>query len=370
METIDCIIAGGGAIGLAVARALALRGRDVLVIERNGDFGLETSGRNSEVIHAGIYYPPGSLKAGLCRQGRDMLVDYLAGKGVPHRICGKLIVAASSGDMGRLAEIEAKARANGVTSLQRIGRDHALELEPELACFGALFSPRTGIFDSRAYMQALLADIEALGGSLVLRTTVLSVRAGQSGHIVETVDESGERYTLGCTAFINAAGLRASELGSRIETAAAWKVPATRYARGTYYGVDGKPAFRHLVYPVPEPGGLGVHLTLDLNGAMRFGPDVEWIDEIDYRLDDHRQELFRRAISHYWPGVAERELHPAYCGIRPKISRQGDPDADFLIAGPETHGTKRLVQLFGVESPGLTSSLAIAERVARSIGLD
>jgi L-2-hydroxyglutarate oxidase LhgO len=322
------------------------------------------------VIHAGLYYPPGSLKARLCREGREMLVDYLSSKAIPHRICGKLIVATSAEQEWKLGNIEANARANGVASLQRLDRQGALDLEPELTCTAGLFSPRTGIFDGRAYMQALLADIEAGGGSIAYRTEVISVGGKGDNFIVETADESGERYALACAAFINAAGLRASELGARIDVSTGWQVPETRFARGTYYGTDGTSPFRHLVYPVPEPGGLGVHLTLDLEGTMRFGPDVEWIDAVDYSLHDGRQEHFRAAISRYWAGIAARELHPLYCGVRPKITRQGDSDADFLIAGPETHGMKGLVQLFGIESPGLTSSLAIAEHAVRLLGVD
>lgn len=370
MESVACIIAGGGAVGLAIARSLARRGHEVVIIERNADFGLETSGRNSEVIHAGIHYPPGSLKARLCRDGREMLVDYLASNGVAHRICGKLIVAATPEQEPALADIEAKAVANGVTSLERVNHDRLHGMEPELACETGLFSPETGIFDSRAYMQALLADVEARGGSIAYNTTVHSVRIGQGGFVVETSGTDGERCTIGCSAFVNAAGLRASELGRLIEVSTPWQVPETGYARGTYYQADGSAPFRHLVYPVPEPGGLGVHLTLDLGGAMRFGPDIEWVETVDYSLSDGRREQFRTAISRYWPGIAQRELHPVYCGIRPKIARRDDPDADFLIAGPESHGVKRLVQLFGIESPGLTSSLAIAEHVTRSVDLD
>lgn len=367
METIDCIIAGGGAVGLAIARVLALRGREVLVIEQNGDFGLETSGRNSEVIHAGIYYRPGSLKARLCREGHDMLLDYLALKDIPHGICGKLIVATATSQLPRLAEIEANARDNGVTSLERLDRLSVEQMEPELACVGGLLSPQTGIFDSRAYMRSLLADIEAENGSIAFRTSVLSVRTYGDGYIVETADGEGRRYVVRSAYFFNAAGLRASDLASHSEVRSGWAAPPTRFARGTYYQAGGEPVFRHLVYPVPEPGGLGVHLTLDLRGSMRFGPDVEWIESVDYSLHDARSEHFRKAISRYWPGIAERELHPAYCGIRPKIVRQGEQDGDFLIAGPETHGMPRMVQLFGIESPGLTSSLAIAEYVANLV---
>lgn len=369
MDKVECIIAGAGAIGLAVARALALRGHEVLVIERNGDFGLETSGRNSEVIHAGIYYRPGSLKARFCREGREMLLDYLAAKDLPHRICGKLIVATTPEQLSRLGEIEANARANNVLSLETLDRSTILRMEPELACAGGLLSSGTGIFDSRAYMRALIGDIEARGGSVAYQTEIVSVHSGPEGYLVETTDADGERFTLACDAFVNAAGLGASELGRRIDAGTHWRAPETHFARGNYYQASGRPAFRHLVYPVPEPGGLGIHLTLDLDGAMRFGPDVEWIDTVDYALSDHRREHFRQAISRYWPAVAERELHPAYCGVRPKIARQGEPDADFRIAGPETHGMPRMVQLFGIESPGLTSSLAIAEHVARIVGL-
>jgi L-2-hydroxyglutarate oxidase LhgO len=369
LDKVECIIAGAGAIGLAVARAFAFRGYDVLVVERNHDFGLETSGRNSEVIHAGIYYPPGSLKARLCRGGREMLLDYLVANDVPHRICGKLIVATASEQLGRLAEIEANARANGVTSLRALGRSAIVEIEPELACAGGLSSPGTGIFDSRAYMRALIADIEARGGSIAYQTEISSVRAGPGGYVVETSDAHGERYLMNCSAFINAAGLRATELAGRIDAQTHWRAPETRFVRGSYYQASGKAAFRHLVYPLPEPGGLGIHLTLDIDGAMRFGPDVEWVDTVDYSLNDHRREYFRQAISRYWPSVAERELNPAYCGVRPKLAAQGQPDADFLIAGPEMHGMPRLVQLFGIESPGLTSSLAIAEHVCGIAGL-
>ena len=233
MDSVECIIAGGGAIGLAIARSLTLRGQEVLVIERNDDFGLETSGRNSEVIHAGLYYPQGSLKARFCREGREMLADYLRSNALPHRICGKLIVASSTEQQEMLAGIEAKACGNGVTSLERLDRDRIHELEPELTCEGGLFSPNTGIFDSRAYMRALLADIEARGGSIVHRTTVLSVRSEHDGFVVETSDADGERYTLGCATFINAAGLWASELSSRIEVPTSWQAPRTGYARGT-----------------------------------------------------------------------------------------------------------------------------------------
>jgi len=370
LDSVECIIAGGGVIGLAIGRALALCGREVLVIERNGDIGLETSGRNSEVIHAGIYYPPGSLKARLCRAGKAMLVDYLDRNALPYQLCGKLIVAGTPEQAGRLLAIKANARANGVLSLELLDREHIREMEPEIVCEAGLFSPQTGIFDSRAYMRSLFSDIAAGGGSIAFHTTVVGVRVLAGGYVVETSNTDGEGYALRCATFINATGLDASALGETIQASADWQVPDTRYARGTYYGVEGKTAFRHLVYPIPEPGGLGVHLTLDLDGQSRFGPDVEWIDGIDYRLSDHRREHFRTAIARYWPDVAQRELEPVFCGIRPKIVSEGQPDADFLIAGPEIHGLPRLVQLFGIESPGMTASLAIADHVVRLAGMD
>jgi L-2-hydroxyglutarate oxidase LhgO len=364
---VDCVIAGAGVIGLAIARELAMRRREVLVIERNSDFGLETSGRNSEVIHAGIYYQPGSLKARLCREGHDLLVAYLRDRKVEHRICGKLIVAASAAQQDKLDEILLRARSNGVNTLERISRPEVLALEPELNCESGLLSPASGILDSRGYMQALLSDIEAGGGALALQTETVSVRLSSKGHRVETEDATGERFALTCNVFVNAAGLHATRLAQRTETATAWVPPVTRFARGNYYSASGAAPFSRLVYPVPEPGGLGVHLTLDLQGTMRFGPDVEWLEEIDYRLSDHRRKHFRTAIARYWPGIEDRELNPVSCGIRPKLSGPGEADADFLIAGPEIHGTPGLVQLFGMESPGLTSSLAIAAHVAELV---
>ena len=337
------------------------------MLERNADFGLETSARNSEVLHAGLYYPPGSLKARYCRDGRQMLVSYLAERNLPYRLCGKLIVATSDGQRAALQAIRDRAEANGVMSLRELDAAAVKALEPELRAEAGLYSPDTVILDSRAYMQALLADLEDAGGQLACNTTVRAVTPHGAGHRVETESADGEAFRLHCAVFINAAGLGASDLAGRIETGP-WTAPATRLARGTYYGASGRVPFRHLVYPVPEPGGLGVHLTLDLQGSMRFGPDVEWIDRIDYSLTDRRRAHFQAAIARYWPGIAERSLEPVSCGIRPKLAGPGEPDRDFLIAGPETHGIPGLVQLFGIESPGLTSSLAIAKHVAGLLG--
>jgi len=362
MDRVGCIVVGAGVVGLAAARALALRGREVVIIEKAGAIGTETSSRNSEVIHAGIYYAPGSLKARLCTTGRAMLYDYAAARGVPHQRCGKLIVATSPDQMAVLDTIAGHAAANGV-ALTMLTAAEATALEPALSCQGALLSPETGIVDSHALMAALLADAEVAGAQLALGTRVVAIDSGPDGFVVETEAE-GERFTLAADMVVNAAGLWASEVALATRGLDPAHVPVTRYARGSYYAVPGRPAFSRLIYPVPEPGGLGVHLTLDLGGSMRFGPDVEWIDGVDYRVNPDRQAHFETEIRRYWPGLPQGALAPTYCGIRPKISGPGEPAADFRIDGPEVHGLHGLVNLFGIESPGLTSSLAIAEEVA------
>ncbi|MDO5369644.1 NAD(P)/FAD-dependent oxidoreductase [Paracoccus sp. (in: a-proteobacteria)] len=362
MDRVGCIVVGAGVVGLAIARALALRGIEVVIVEKADAIGTETSSRNSEVIHAGIYYAPGSLKARLCGRGRGMLYDYAARRGVPHRRCGKLIVATAPGQLAMLEEIAGHAAANDV-ALQMLTGAQAMALEPALSCHGALMSPETGIVDSHALMAALLADAEAAGASLALGTGVVAISPAGRGFAVET-EAAGERFTLAADAVVNAAGLWASQVAQGVQGLDPAHVPVTRYARGSYYALPGRPAFSRLIYPVPEPGGLGVHLTLDLGGAMRFGPDVEWIDGIDYRVNPDRQAHFEAEIRRYWPGLPAGALAPTYCGIRPKISGPGEPAADFHIDGPETHGIPGLVNLFGIESPGLTSSLAIAEEVA------
>lgn len=362
MDRVGCIVVGAGVVGLAIARALALRGIEVVIVEKADAIGTETSSRNSEVIHAGIYYAPGSLKARLCGRGRGMLYDYAARRGVPHRRCGKLIVATAPGQLAMLEEIAGHAAANGV-ALQMLTGAQAMALEPALSCHGALVSPETGIVDSHALMAVLLADAEAAGASLALGTGVVAIRPAEQGFAVET-EAARERFTLAADAVVNAAGLWASQVAQGVQGLDPAHVPVTRYARGSYYALPGRPAFSRLIYPVPEPGGLGVHLTLDLGGAMRFGPDVEWIDGIDYRVNPDRQAHFEAEIRRYWPGLPAGALAPTYCGIRPKISGPGEPAADFRIDGPEAHGIPGLVNLFGIESPGLTSSLAIAEEVA------
>ncbi|HRO15624.1 MAG TPA: NAD(P)/FAD-dependent oxidoreductase [Paracoccus sp. (in: a-proteobacteria)] len=364
MERVDCIVIGAGVVGLAIARALARRGIEVLILERAPAIGTETSSRNSGVIHAGLYYPPGSLKARLCVAGREMLYAFAAEQDVPHRRCGKLIVATSPGQQDALTAIRDRAAGCGVTDLRLLTGEQARALEPALACSAALLSPSTGIIDSPALMQALLGQAQAAGAELALNTTFAGARAGNGGFVVETGDAVGERFALGARRLVNAAGLWASDAAGRIEGLAPAHIPRTLLARGNYFGLSGRSPFSHLIYPLPEPGGLGVHLTLDMGGAMRFGPDVEWVDAVDYRVNDARRPHFEAEIRRYWPGLPGDALVPAYAGIRPKLSGPGEPAADFRIDGPERHGLAGLVNLFGIESPGLTACLAIAELAA------
>ncbi|ARJ69601.1 NAD(P)/FAD-dependent oxidoreductase [Paracoccus contaminans] len=366
MDRVGCIVIGAGVVGLAAARALALRGAEVVIVERAAAIGTETSARNSEVIHAGIYYPAGSLKARLCVAGRRMLYDYAAARQVPHRRCGKLVVATSAAQVATLDAIRDGAGANGV-ALQPLSAAQAQAMEPALACHAALLSPETGIVDSHALMASLLADAEAAGAMLSLGTSVARIERDGRGFVVHTLAE-GEAFALGADSVVNAAGLWASAVAASIEGLDPAHVPQTLYARGSYYAAPGRAAFSRLIYPVPEPGGLGVHLTLDLGGAMRFGPDVEWIQSIDYRVNPSRRAHFETEIRRYWPGLPADALAPTYCGIRPKISGPGQPAADFRIDGPEAHGIEGLVNLFGIESPGLTASLAIADLVAGRLG--
>lgn len=370
MDTVDCVVAGAGVVGLAVARQLARRGLETLVVEAAGAIGTETSSRNSEVVHAGIYYPIGSLKAQLCVSGRKLLYAYARERGIPHRRCGKLIVATSPQQEGTLAAILAKAPACGVDDLAMLEAGAAMAMEPSLRCTAALHSPSTGIIDSHALMQALLGDAEERGAALSLNTEVLSGRIEGERAVLRTRDAAtGADHEIAARAFVNAAGLGANALARSLEGLDDAFVPELHYARGNYFSVSASSAFSRLIYPVPEPGGLGVHLTLDLNGGMRFGPDVEWIAEKSYAVDPARAGRFYDEIRRYWPALADGALMPAYCGIRPKLVGQGAEAADFVIQGPPAHGRRNLVNLFGIESPGLTSSLAIAEHVAGLIEL-
>ena len=361
MERVDCIVIGAGVVGLAVARRLAREGREVVVVEAEDAIGTHTSSRNSEVIHAGIYYAPGSLKARLCVPGRQALYAYCDAHGVAHRRCGKLIVAASDEQRPALARLRAQALANGVDDLRELSAAQARAMEPELSCVAALLSPSTGIIDSHAYMLALQGDAEARGAVLALRSPVEAGRAGAGGIELEVGGE--QRTRIDARWGVNSAGLHAQRGAASLAGFPAAQVPPCHYAKGNYYTLAGRAPFSRLIYPIPEAAGLGVHLTLDLAGQARFGPDVEWIDAIDYRVDPRRADAFYREIRRYWPRLPDGALAPGYSGIRPKLQAPGEPARDFLIQGPRDHGIAGLVNLFGIESPGLTASLAIADHV-------
>ncbi|MEJ1960644.1 MAG: NAD(P)/FAD-dependent oxidoreductase [Gammaproteobacteria bacterium] len=360
MTDVEVVIAGAGVIGLAVARALALQGRDVLVLEAAPSYGTVTSSRNSEVIHAGIYYPRGSLKARLCVAGRERLYEFCETHGVPHRRCGKLIVATTQAQLVELQKIKAAAEANGVI-LAGLSAAQAMDLEPALRCTGALLSSATGIIDSHACMLSLLGEAERHGASLVCNSSVTQACIQGDG---VTVDVNEGETRLKARLFVNSAGLSAPALAQRIEGFPASHVPRAYLAKGNYFTLPGKSPFARLVYPVPEPGGLGVHLTLDLAGRARFGPDVQWVETLDYAVDASRSERFYGEVRKYWPALPDGALEPAYAGLRPKISGPGEPNADFVIQGATTHGIESVINLFGIESPGLTASLAIADEVA------
>lgn len=359
------LVVGAGVVGLACARALALRGREVIVADAADAIGTGVSSRSSEVIHAGLYYPTDSLKARHCVAGRRMLYAYCETHGVPHARCGKLVVATSAAEMTTIERIHASGLANGVEGLDLLDADAALELEPNLACAGALLSRETGIVDSHALMLSLRGDLEAAGGAVALGTPVLELRREGEGWLA--VFGGTEPGTLPCEMVVNAAGLGAQALASRVEGYGAERIPRLVLAKGHYFTHAGKPAFRRLIYPAPVEGGLGIHLTLDLAGRMRFGPDVEWVDKADYAVDPARAEAFERAVRRYWPGLPPGSLALDYAGLRPKLSGPGEPAADFRIDGPAEHGLPGLVQLFGIESPGLTSSLSIAEDVTAQL---
>lgn len=359
MDRVDAVVIGAGLVGLAVARALATAGREVVILESEDAIGTHTSSRNSEVIHAGIYYPQGSLKARACVQGRQRLYAYCAERGVPHRRCGKLIVATDAAQREELEGIRQRAHANGVTDVVRVSPAQACAMEPELHCVSALHSPSTGIIDSHALMLAYLGDAERAGAMLALKSP-LAKGVVRTGGIELHV--AGAEPILAAQV-VNSAGLRAPSLARRIDGYPAELAPPELYAKGNYYSLAKRPPFSRLVYPVPEPGGLGVHVTLDLGGRVRFGPDVEWVDRIDYTVDPRRAERFYAAIWRYWPGLPDGALEPDFAGIRPKISGKDAPAADFLVQGPRAHGVPGLVNLFGIESPGLTASLPLADAV-------
>ena len=367
VEQVDAVVVGAGVVGLAVARALALAGREVLVLDAAEGIGTETSSRNSEVIHAGIYYPAGSLMARACVAGKHRLYRYCAERGVPHSNCGKLIVATTEEEAGKLEGIRQRAAANGVTELHLISRAEALAMEPALQCTAALHSTTTGIVDSHAYMLALQGDAENAGAVFAFHAPVTRGRATEDGIEIEVGGE--EPMALRARLLVNAAGLHAPRLARGLAGMPEAHVPTAYYAKGNYFTLAGRSPFARLIYPVPVPGGLGTHLTIDLGGQARFGPDVEWVDSIDYAVDPQRGESFYAAIRRSWPELPDGALSPGYSGIRPKIVPQGAPAQDFVVQGPAAHGVPGLVNMFGIESPGLTASLALADHVLEAAGI-
>ena len=358
-ERVDCVVVGAGVIGLAVGRALAQAGLDVVMVERSELIGSETSSRNSEVIHAGIYYATNSLKAQLCVQGKKLLYEYCESHQVPHRRCGKIIVATAEDQLETLKAYQRQAQANGVGELHWMNADEVHALEPRVKAIAGVHSETTGIIDSHAFMLSLQGEFERHGGMLAFNTAVEDLVSVDGGIRVTT-----DSLQLEASWLINCAGLQAPLLAKRLTEDA----PAAHFARGHYYAYSGASPFQRLVYPVAEAGGLGVHVTLDLGGQARFGPDVRWIDEVDYTFDDSHRADFLAAIRCYFPEVDEDRLHPGYTGIRPKIVGPGEPAADFRIDGPDRHGVPGLVNLLGIESPGLTASLAIAGQVVDIVG--
>jgi len=367
IDSVDAIVIGAGVVGLAVARALALQGREVMVLEAVNAIGTGISARNSEVIHSGMYYPTGSLKASLCVQGRAQVVAYCQERSIGHRLCGKLIVATEPSQTPKLKAIQAQALANGVDDVRWLSAQEAMAMEGALKCVAALLSPGTGIVDSHGLMLSFQGDLENAGGMVVLNAAVKSValdldKTSSTRHLVYMEDGS----VLATRTLINAAGLIAPALAHQFSGLSPQNIPTAYYAKGNYFTLNGAAPFRHLIYPVPESAGLGVHLTLDLGGQAKFGPDVQWVDTPDdFQVDASRADAFYAAVRTYWPALPDGALQSGYAGIRPKISGPNAPAADFLIQGPQTHGVPGLVNLFGIESPGLTSSMAIADWVTR-----
>jgi len=356
------LVIGAGVVGLAVARAAARKGHEVVVAEAEAHIGTGISSRNSEVIHGGMYYPAGSVRARHCVQGRRMLYEFCVAHGVPHRKCGKLIVATNDAELEKIKTIEAQGVRNGVEGLELIGGNAARALEPELSCVGALHSPETGIIDGHAFMLALRGDLEDAGGVIAFNTPVKAAHRKDRQWSVEFGGAEGGTFEF--DGIVNCAGLRAQSVARTFEDYPQARVPKLVLAKGNYFTFAGKPAFKRLIYPTPVVGGLGVHVTLDLAGRMRFGPDVEWIDREFYAVDPQRSAVFYERIRTYWPGLPDNSLAPDYSGIRPKLSGPNEPQCDFLIDAPAQHGVPGLVQMFGIESPGLTSSLSLAEEVA------
>jgi len=364
-EQIDCAVVGAGVVGLAVARALALAGRDVIVLEAEEAIGTHTSSRNSEVIHAGIYYPENSLKARFCVEGKQLLYDYCRERAVPHANVGKIIVACDEAERSAVGSYIEKAGANGVGDLRWLSKSELAQMEPAVNCVAGVISPSTGIIDSHALMIALQGDAENAGAIIVFKSPLISGNISADGIVLEI--GGAEPMSVRCNAVINCAGLRAPRVARAIAGIPEQTIPNAYFAKAHYYTLSGKSPFRHLVYPVAHAGSLGVHVTVDLGGQARFGPDIEWIDDIDYSFDHSREQRFYEAIRRYWPDLQDGQLQPGYTGIRPKISGPDEPAADFRIDGPDDHGIRGLVNLYGIESPGLTSCLAIGDHVRRTL---
>jgi L-2-hydroxyglutarate oxidase LhgO len=363
MDSVDCVVVGAGAVGLAIARELAQRGYETVVIEAQRRIGAGESSRNSEVIHAGIYYPQGSLKAKFCVAGREALYAYCITRGIDHRRCGKLIVATTGAQSDQLANLRTSGAAAGVDDLRLLTAGQAQRLEPELRCIAALESPSTGILDSHAYMLALQGDAEAAGATFGFGVQVARLSSGSRSVELTLVGDGAP--SLQARVLINSAGLSAQAVALSMAELPRRCVPPLFYAKGSYFSTAGRSPFTRLIYPLPQSSGLGIHLTLDLQGRARFGPDVEWVDTPEYSVDAARAPTFYAAIRTYWPGLREDQLQPGYAGVRTKLSGPGAAAADFVISGPTDHGVPGLINLFGIESPGLTSSLAIAVHVAR-----
>jgi L-2-hydroxyglutarate oxidase LhgO len=361
---VEAIVVGAGVVGLAVARALAMGGRETLVLEQHDLIGSEVSSRNSEVIHAGLYYPPGSLRATLCVRGKALMYAFARENGVAHEPISKLLVATSEAQLPKLKAIQETAAKNGVTDLQPMTAAEARALEPELACSAALLSPSTGIIDSHGYMIALEGHLTSAGGQVVLEAPVLSIERGGNGLFTLTLGGAAPS-TITCNTLVLSAGLHVSKLARTLAFGERYQVPETYFAKGQYYALSGKSPFKRHIYPMPDGAWLGLHATVDLGGRCKFGPDIEWISEIDYSFDAAKIDKFLDFIRSYYPGLDPARLHADYTGIRPKLYREGEPVPDFRIDGPEAHGMAGLVILAGIESPGLTASLAIAEVVER-----
>jgi L-2-hydroxyglutarate oxidase LhgO len=364
---VEAIVVGAGVVGLAAARALAMAGKEVLVLEQHDLIGSEVSSRNSEVIHAGLYYPTGSLRATLCVRGKALMYDFARENGVAHQAVTKLLVATSAAQIPKLKAIAETARKNGVEDLQPLTGSQARALEPELACEAALLSPSTGIIDSHGFMTALEGHVTSRGGQVVLETPVTAIARSGNGLFTLTLGGAADG-TITCETLVLSAGLHVSKLARTLAYGARYQVPETYYAKGQYYALSGKSPFQRHIYPMPDGAWLGLHATVDLGGRCKFGPDIEWIPEIDYGFDASKIDAFLDFIRSYYPGLDSSRLHADYTGIRPKLYREGEPVPDFRIDGPNTHGMAGLVILAGIESPGLTSSLAIGEMVCERIG--